>query len=268
MKKFLLIILCLTGSLQQTQAQELDQYKYVQVPQRFDFFSEDNQFQLNKLTAFLLEKYGFQVLYGEDLPDDLQACDLLKADVLKDKGIFITKLKLTLENCKGETVFTSKEGRSREKNYKAAYHEALRDAFTSFEELDYEYSEEVVYVTEPEDVMAEGTDAVEESVREKQVAEKAQPEVVESAVVNGSTIFRNGTTEYTLKPTASGYELFKSGDEKTFATLLKSGSGSNYIYASKNVQGSAYFDASGNLVVEYLDSASGQLLTVVYKLQG
>lgn len=265
MKKYLLIIFCLAGSL--TQAQELDQYQLVQVPERYEFLSEANKFDLNALTAFLLKKYGFEVVYGEQLPEDLEACELLKADVVEDNSLFTTKLKLTLENCQGEVVFTSKEGRSREKDYKTAYQEALRNAFTSFEDLGYIYSEGAVYA-EPEDVIAEGTDAVEESVREKQVAEKALPEAVESEEVKESSSFRNGTTQYTLKPTSSGYELYKGEEEKAFATLVKSGSGSNYLYASGQVQGSAYFDPNGNLVVEYLDPNSGQLVTVQYKLQG
>lgn len=267
MKNYLLIILCFFGSLDLAQAQDLDDYKYVQVPQGFDFLSEDNQFQLNDLTAFLFEKYGFEVIYKEQLPENLEICKVMKADVLEDNGLFTTKLKVVLENCKGETIFTSKQGVSREKEYKKAYQEALREAFSSLKDHGYNYSEKMVTITDPEDVVVEGPDAVEESVREKQVAEKAQPDVVEPERINEVLNYRNASMEYTLIPTTSGYDLHKSGEAKSFARLLKSGNGSTYLYASKNVQGSAYFDSSENLVVEYLDSDSGQLVTIKYKLQ-
>ena len=297
MKKYLLIITCLLGAMNTSVAQDLNQYKYVQVPQRFEFFSDDNQFQLNALTAFLFEKYGFKVLYGDQLPEDMAPCELLKADLLKDKGLFNTKLQVTLENCKGETVFTSKMGTSREKDYKAAYHEALRDAFTSVEELEYRYSENPLKVDSPDAIVFEEEDAVEEAVVEKQSAEKAVPQVEEAVTTNQAEkavtqveervienqaekavpqpveadmetkSFRNGPTIYTLRAVPSGYELFKAGEEGKFASLFKSGSGSNYIYASGTLQGSANFDAEGDLVVEYLDATSGQLVTLTYQLQ-
>lgn len=278
MKKYILLLIILFGNLSAVLAQNLDQYRYVQVPQRYDFLSEADQFQLNSLTAFLFEKYGFEVFYGSNLAEGIPACDILRANVDKDKALFSTKLTVTLEDCKGQTVFTSKMGKSREKEYKIAYHEALRDAFTSFDELNFTYSETPVNVaqTTPEDAepeieivettpeVLEESLEVEKSVTQKQVAEKALPVVVEQKVTSGTRNFRNGATRYTLKSTGTGFELFKADETSTFATLLKSGSGSNYIYASKAVQGSAYFDADGNLLVEYLDANTGQLVTVKY----
>ena len=48
-------------------------------------------------------------------------------------------LKIQLKNCDGEVVYTSEEGLSREKNYKKAYHEALRMAFKFLEAKNYRY---------------------------------------------------------------------------------------------------------------------------------
>jgi len=120
----------------------INAYKYVIVPNKYDFLKEKNQYQLNALTKFLFEKYGFEALMeGSDYPEDLAVnrCLALNADVLKDSGLFKTKLSIELKDCNGKTVFTSKVGESREKDYKSAYNLALRDAFESVEALEYKY---------------------------------------------------------------------------------------------------------------------------------
>ncbi|AUS04667.1 hypothetical protein [Pseudotamlana carrageenivorans] len=120
----------------------LNTYKYVIVPSKYEFLNEPDLYQLNSLTAFLFEKYGFTpVMENSEFPQDLvdNGCIALKSNVLKNSGMFTTKLSVVLQNCSGQTVFTSKEGRSREKEYKTAYNLALRDAFTSFEDLNYKY---------------------------------------------------------------------------------------------------------------------------------
>lgn len=120
----------------------LNDYKYVIVPKKFDFLKEANAYQLNSLTKFLFEKYGFTTLMeGDEMPDDFKknVCLALHSDVLNDKGLFKTKLAVQLKSCEGRIVYTSKMGETREKDFKTAYHTALREAFTSFEGVNYHY---------------------------------------------------------------------------------------------------------------------------------
>ncbi len=120
----------------------LNDYKYVIVPKKFDFLKQENQYRLNALTKFLFEKYGFTtVVEGEQYPDDLagNVCMGLTSDVEKGKGMFKTKLSIVLKNCQGGVIYTSKVGESRIKEYDKAYTEALRNAFNSFEAIDYKY---------------------------------------------------------------------------------------------------------------------------------
>lgn len=267
MKYILFFFLCNIGLVS---AQDLGQYKYVQVPQSFDFLKEQNQYQLNAMAAFLFEKEGFEVLYGEGLPKGLDGCEMLKAHVKKDGGIFTTKLQVTLENCKGATVFTSKMGSSREKDFEKAFQEALRDAFTSLETLDYSYTGAGTEVAEKKETEINEATPPEEAVAEKLDAEKAVPEVIAEKVVaeiGEETQYLNGSTPYTLKKTSAGFTLYRGEGLEEFATLLKSGGGSNYLFASEKLRGSAYFDAEGNLLVEYLDVNTEQLVTVRYQLQ-
>ena len=128
----------------------VNDYKYVTVPNSFDFLSEPDQYRLNNLTKLLFGKYGFTAfMEDETLPDDAIAnvCLVLKSDVIKEKGMFNSKLRVQLKNCMGEVVYTSHLGESREKKYKVAYTLALREAFESFEYLQYEYQENPVILS-------------------------------------------------------------------------------------------------------------------------
>src|SRR5258708_33880614 len=53
--------------------------------------------------------------------------------------MFTTKLTLLLKDCKGNVVFKSKEGISREKEFALSYSLALKDAFTSLTQAKYVY---------------------------------------------------------------------------------------------------------------------------------
>lgn len=126
-----------------SQEKSLNEYKYVVVPSEFSFLKKADQFQLNSLTKFLFNKYGFQtILDSEQMPKEAETnnCLVLRSNVLKEKSFLKTKLLVELKNCRGEVVYISREGTSREKDYKKAYHEALRDAFTSFNSVGYKYA--------------------------------------------------------------------------------------------------------------------------------
>jgi len=129
----------------QIQAQiNINDYKYVIVPNKFDFLNEPDQYRLNTLTKVLLEKHGFTtIMEDEKFSDDavLNNCLSLKANVLNESGVFNSKLKVQLKNCKNEVVFTTAIGSSREKMYQVAYTLALRQAFRSFHTINYQYQE-------------------------------------------------------------------------------------------------------------------------------
>lgn len=290
MRTIFFFFVFLFGITSNTFGQDTNKYKYVLVPQEFEFLKHPNQYQVNALTAFLLEKYGFDALYEEKIPANMGLCDVLKVNVHNDSSLFRSKLYITLENCNDEVVFTSKTGSSREKNYKKSYHEALREAFTSFEELQ-EGSvliKEPVSVAEtsvknePAEVIIDAVPAANdtqeqasevivdpvvtsEEIEEATEESSALPEVVQK---NKNLQFVNGAITYKLVKTPAGYDLYREGEPGKFGTLLKSGGGENYLYSSKNISGNAFFDTHGNLVVEYLDPNSQQLISVKYSQKG
>ena len=284
MKKILFILTFIIGTISSF-AQDLDQYKYIIIPEKFEFSKEENQYQLNALTKFLFEKYGFETLMkSEQKPLDLQKnyCLGLTASVKDNSGLFVTKLVVQLEDCRGNIVFESKEGRSRIKEFKDAHHEALRDAFSAIKELNYEY--------DPSEVSAPTASETKEAPQAVEKAEVAQTEpetepvktseeietpttapaevVVENPMAKNASAkelnFEKDGINYSLEKSDSGYSFYQENSEEPFAVLAKSGGQNSFIYKSLTRQGVAYFDEGGNLIVEYLD-AENKSVEVVYK---
>ncbi|MDN3676477.1 hypothetical protein QWY90_04045 [Flavobacterium paronense] len=124
-------------------SQSVNNYQYVIVPVKFDFFKKDDQYGLNTLTKLLLQKYGFKAYLATDkIPSEIenQRCDFLYADVIENNGMMMTKLKLTLKDCKGKLLFETQVGGSREKEYAISYNQALREAGKSFDKLNYKFN--------------------------------------------------------------------------------------------------------------------------------
>lgn len=276
MKRIILLMLCI-GLNTSLFGQNLQDYEFIRVPVKFDFLKEENQYQLNALTAFLFEKKGFQVLYRDDIPKNIDPCNVLQANVHSDSGFLRTRLYFTLENCKEAIVFTSETGISREKDFKLSYHEALRAAFASIEPVRTNMTTNENIIKEDSVVTIEETERRKEIVIDPVVTAN-DLEVIEdnkkTAEANGASgqtfkerRYINGPSKYILKNTSTGFDLFKAGSEEKFARLVKSGGGDTYLYSSENFSGSAFFDASGNLVVEYLEPSSQQLISVIYKTE-
>lgn len=176
--KYILIIVFVLSSGIIIGQRSLNEYKYVTVPNKFDFLKYDDQYQLNSLTKFLFTKEGFQTLYGGDVrPEELikNSCLGLTTKVNNTSGLLNTKLVIELVNCRNETVFTSAEGRSKEKDYKKGYHEALRKAFESITDLNYSY-EPVKELVVQETQVEKEKETIPEEVKEE-VALKESNEV-------------------------------------------------------------------------------------------
>ncbi len=255
----------------------INDYKYVIVPEKYEFSKEKNQYQLNALTKFLLEKYGFStVMKSAEKPRELQSnnCLALEADVQNNSGLFVTKLVLQLKDCYGNVVYATEEGRSREKEYKDAYHEALRDAFTSLEDLDYTYSEDPIVAEAPKTeaskqpkavATAEVSSTPEEEIDVVEESEMDENDELE-AVIDGA-FYINDNAVYFLEENQSGYGFYQKGMSEPFAMLIKSDGSDNFIYNSLTKQGMAYFSKTGDLVVEIFDRQAGKTVKTTYKLQ-
>lgn len=122
--------------------EQLNDYKYIIVPKQFAEFKRENQYKTSTLVKYLFAEKGFEAVYEDELPQELKnnGCLGLRAKLVDGSSMFTTKATVKLENCNGEEVFATKEGRSKEKDYKESYGEALREAFTSFDTINYSYN--------------------------------------------------------------------------------------------------------------------------------
>ena len=141
MKNLLFITLSLIFTAGFAQNATVNDYQYVIVPLKYDFQKSDNQYRLNTLTKFLLEKEGFEVFFEGEQPDALRnsPCEVLKADVVNQSNVFTTKLIFQLKDCYGTVVVETEEGKSKIKEYEPSYHEAFRNAFKGITALEYAY---------------------------------------------------------------------------------------------------------------------------------
>ena len=217
----------------------INNYKYVLVPEKFDFTRENNQYGLNTTTKLFLEQKGFVAFVGnEGLPPTLAAnkCIALKAEVVEKKGLFVTNLTLLLKDCQGNIIFKGKEGKSREKEFQTAYDEALRNAFSSLKDVPYNYDSTLA--AQPQQVAA------------TPVVSSPAPA---SAPASAPAPARPAVTEITgtlyAQVTPNGYQLIDTTPKKIL-TLLKT-SMQDYFIVDAGPSNAVVFKKDGEWLFEY-----------------
>lgn len=142
MKKNILIILLFIASI--ASSQSINDYKYIVVPMKFQFQKSPNQYRLSTNAKYFLTNNGFTVYYNDAVfPLDLakDKCTALYFDLEETSGYFMTKLTFTLKDCQNNIIYTSKVGKSKEKEYEKSYNEALAFALEEIKLLKYKYVE-------------------------------------------------------------------------------------------------------------------------------
>ena len=214
MKKISILALFFLTHLLSSQT-SVNNYKYVIVPSKFSFTTEKDQYRLNTLTKLLLEKYGFTAyLDTDEMPQEVvnSNCNKLYADVIPSGGFIRTKLKIILKDCKNKELFTSVEGQSKDKEYRVAYNQALRQASLSFESLHYHY---VSTVTEA-------------------AIQKASVPKTETVIL--SEAFNDTNEVLFAQPTASGFQLVDS-TPKVVMKIFKTSNPTTFTAVKGTVQG-------------------------------
>jgi hypothetical protein len=253
----------------------LNNYKYVIVPAKYDFLKDKDQYQLNSLTAFLFNKYGFQtIMEGANYPEELikNRCLALKSDLIKDSSMFKTKLSIELKDCYDQVIYTSEIGESREKEYNKAYNEALRAAFNSIEALSYKYEplanttkEPVVQETKIDSGLTNEIEQLREEIqslkKEKELvnSEKIEPVItpVTKEVVKDTMVEK---TETTLKAPDSdilyaqaienGFQLVDSSPKVVYK-IRKTSIVDVYLVEGKNA---TVYKRGADWIIEYYEN--------------
>lgn len=131
MKKLFLLLIILVSFFSFSQDKN---YKYAVLPAKFSFLNEANKYNLNSLTKAFFESQGFEVYYDTDTMSNEIAnnnCNKIYVNLLENNSVFQSKLAIQIKDCKNQVLLTSTEGKSREKDYRVAYNNALRDAANS-----------------------------------------------------------------------------------------------------------------------------------------
>lgn len=247
MKRYILLLLLFisfSGYAQNT----INNYKYVLVPEKFSFLKEQDQYRLNTLAKFLLAEKGFEAYFDNfELPTTIanNKCDALHAEVLEKKGMFTTNLTLLLKDCKGNIIFKSKEGKSREKEYKTSYNLALRDAFTSLDEVKYAYNGTVNAQDQQVATTATATTA---PVATATVTVPVSAAVIATAKPVAVETNQQAGTLY-AQPTANGYQLIDTTPKKVL-TLWRT-SVQDYFIADNGTSNGIVLKKGGDWFFEY-----------------
>ena len=268
MKKIVFVLTCFFFLSVISAQNNLNAYKYVIVPKKFDFQKSEDQHQLNSLTKFLFDKEGFKTLFeGNDAPQDLHnnPCLGLKTKVVENSNLFSTKLKIELTNCRNETIFTSTEGKSKIKEFKKGHHDALRKAFESIKAVNYSYNFSLSESIKKEVVVAELVKVSEPIVEEKveEVIEDKPTEVVEKV----ETSVKEDSSELLKESTKNNDE--KNGKEEP-AVFAKY----KILYAQGIENGFQFVDSTPQKVFVALKSSTENLFYlknkagILYKEEG
>lgn len=240
MKKLLFIVLLL--STFQIFSQNLNEYQYVIVPTKFNDFSVENEYRLNTITKFNLEKMGFIAYYENSaIPSEIlnQRCDVLTVDVVKDNKLLLTRVFITFKDCYGKIIHRSAVGKTKEKEFKIAYPKALDEAFKSLFALNYKYKETKRSTSQP---------VVEES-KPKASAFQEKPKVSLSAPISEST---DSSKLLFAQPTDNGFQLVDS-TPKVVYKLFKTDSPTMFL-AQKGNQNGIVTQKDGSWFFEYQEN--------------
>ena len=272
-----------------TNAQEnLNVYKYVIIPKRFDFQKTADAHQINSLTKFLFEKKGFKTYFTDDsIPEEvlLNPCLKLNVNLVNESNLFTTKVYFELFNCMNQLVLKTEVGLSREKDLKKGFHEAIRTAFSTIENMPYQFSDdnrvvdmlvlpEAKPTTAPELVKKEVVVVEEIVVPEKkelhQLTEKKYqdkvpviaeiPKIKNAVTVEGD--FQSDSQMLSIKK--QGNQFVVSDAQQNVAAILYPTSQANYfiikwLQSDDNQPKLAFLNEEGNLSIDVKDTV------VVYK---
>lgn len=260
-KSTLFLLLFITTSLF-SQEVNFDKFQYIIVSDKFDFVSETDQYQTSSLTKFLLRKKGFKVfLTNDNLPEEItqNRCNALFATVNQESSMFTIKNSIEIKDCYGKILYTSQVGKSKEKEYKKGYQEAIRNAFETMTDFNYSYNPTLVEAKKEVVVAKNSTDDVVESVKKTPVV-IATPEVT---ITPNKEITAVSTTLDVLysQPKNNGFQLVNTKPEVVFV-ILKTNVKEVFIIDGKN---GIFYKVGQNWMAEYYEN--GQLITKEYQVK-
>ncbi len=261
-KLFLLVILFSISFTSPAQT-NLNEYSFILIPQQFDFQRGKDQFQVNTLLRHLFNNAGFNAIYEEELKG-LPRCKGLFADVDLDSNFLNTSTQILLKDCNNNIVYRSAFGRSKEKEYKKSYHEAIRKAFESIEILGVNQGDL-------------------KSFRESIDKEDAALTTNQSIVVKNELIsdvnmksksldvFEFNDQMFYLEANENEIMVYKKDknnqDLLKYGTLVETSRAGIYLFNKDGKSQLANFDEAGNLLIDAVDTQGNPIQNKYQKVK-
>ena len=245
------------------QEKKVNNYKFIVVPDRFDFLKQKDEYKTSSLTKFLLKKNGFTVfLNSEQYPKDLidNPCSGLKALVLDKSSMFKVKVIIELRDCSNRLLYTSEEGVSRLKEFKKGFQEAIRNAYASMGNIVYEPFLLETIRKDKKEIVTVNPVLVEEVKEVKLEVELPVINNIEAAQISPINNIALSTTLY-AQPKENGFQLINLKPQVVFVILNTSVKG---VFLIKDKNGLLYKKGE-NWIAEFYDN--GKLIEKKYQVK-
>ncbi|MCR9227098.1 MAG: hypothetical protein NXH90_06755 [Flavobacteriaceae bacterium] len=267
MKHKVLYILLLAMGLNTVVNAQLNNYKYIIVPKKFEDFKSENQYQTSTLVKYYFEQNGFNAVYDDALPMDLAGnrCLGVLANLEDGSNMFSTKVSISLKDCNNVEVFRSVEEVSKIKEYDKAYKDAIQKTFVSFAGMDYNYEPKEQQQKESATVTLNFKDdvkSVQEESKEHIIEQKSTTEeqVYKAVEPKPSSIIRAADKQLSelpsevlyAQPTDSGYQLVDSTPKVVLK--LQETSMDNVFMTDFNGNNAVVFQKDGKWLLEYSEN--------------
>ncbi|WP_291934591.1 hypothetical protein [Chryseobacterium sp.] len=234
MKRISVVMLAVCSTL--ALGQKVSDYKYVSVPATFESFKKEDFGLVNYLTKSLTgKKYVILSTDKDEWPSEARgnSCNVLSADLQKDKSLFKNKVTLELKDCKGKVVLESK-GSSDIKEFEEGLQDALKQALIK------------VAVSNPVAILPAQT-----SVAESNNVQASVSEVVTSPSVVSANNFSNGKLDLQkIQIDGNQFILAKSGSSVPFANFKASSRKDVFIVKMENGNTTIGYLENGNIVID------------------
>ena len=245
------------------QEKKVNNYKFIVVPDKFDFLNQRDKYKTSSLTKFLLKKNGFTVvLNSEQYPKDLinNPCSALNALVLDKSSMFKVKVIIELRDCSNRLLYTSEEGVSRLKEFKKGFQEAIRNAYASMGNIVYEPFLLETIRKDKKEIVTVNPVIVEEVKEVKLEVELPVINNIEAAQISPINNIALSTTLY-AQPKENGFQLINLKPQVVFVILNTSVKG---VFLIKDKNGLLYKKGE-NWIAEFYDN--GKLIEKKYQVK-
>ena len=265
MKNLFVIVFVLTLFSGYSQG-SLNEYKYIIVPKNFDAFRSENQYKTSTLVKFLFTQKGFNVVYDDALPEDLNSdrCLGLTVSVKDESSMLKTKASLVLKDCSSQVVLSTLTGNSKVKEFEDAYREAITEAFETIRAMDYKY---VPKVQNSEPVTVSFKNDVKTMEEKSEPKNKVDDTVVKQIATPEEQVYKSNA------PVASNIE---KGEQTNKEMMVEVKNNSNILYAQEIPNGFQLVDSTPKIRLKFLKTSIPDVYVVkhskdngvVYKKDG